>query len=242
MLSRRTPIVIGLCWVSLGCRPSEPVASAPPPPKPEVGAVAAPSGSANPIEDYRQARYQEAIRGLAYDSGFVQRDQGWEEVLAEGAGGRDVAALLVEGESMLDQNMSVDAIRIFTRAILLDQGSVAAYQGLGHAFTGKGKTEKAIASMRTALRLDPSLVETHYQLAFAYVRADESKQAIESFGDVLELDPSHAKSHERLAMVHYFDGEYEASWKHLHAAEALGHKMPPQFQPLLEKRMADPAS
>ncbi len=241
MLIRCTPIVVGLCLLLLGCRPNEP---AQPSAQQAPGAVKASTagGGANPIEDYRQARYQEAIRGLTYESGFVERAEGWEKVLADGPGGEDVEALLKQGEALLDENLFVDAIRTYTRVVLLEPQTVTAYRGLGQALIGKGKTDKVIASYRTALRLDPSLIETRYDLALTYWMQDDSQQAVDTWREVLGLDPNHAKSHERLSISLYYLGEYESSWRHFHAAEALGHEMPPQFKPLLAQRMAEPES
>ena len=66
------------------------------------------------------------------------------------------------------------------------------------------------------------------------------QQAIETWGRVLAVDPNHAKTHERLAIVLYYLHDYQQSWRHVHAAEALGHQVPPQFRPLLEARMPEP--
>ena len=67
-----------------------------------------------------------------------------------------------------------------------------------------------------------------------------SGEAVDVWREVLTFNPNHAKTHERLAIALYYLGDYHASWAHVHAAEVLGHQVPPQFRPLLEAQMAEP--
>lgn len=66
------------------------------------------------------------------------------------------------------------------------------------------------------------------------------QQAVDTWEEVVDLDSNHAKTHERLAIALYYLGDYQASWGHVHAAEALEHEVPPQFRPLLEAQMPEP--
>ena len=53
---------------------------------------------------------------------------------------------------------------------------------------------------------------------------------------VVQAQPDNVKAHERLAIWHYYLGEYETAWSHVHRAQNLGHAMPPQFIVLLQKQ------
>jgi len=205
-----------------------------------VGVNASAEGASPPIEDYRNARYRHAIRGLTYESGFVELGTDAQEVLAEGHRGEDFDALLERGADRLEHNMVIEALETYTLAVLVDSAAASAYEGLGRAFVAKGKTENAIASFRTALRLDPSLTEARYRLGAAYWMQGGFQEAVEMWREVVDLDSNHVMTHERLAIALYYLGDYQGSWGHVHAAEALGHVVPPQFRPLLETQMPEP--
>ena len=96
--------------------------------------------AASPIEDYRKARYQNAIRGLTYESGFVEVASDWQQVLEEAWAGENVDALLERGAGQLQKNMVIDALQTYTLAVLVDPEIPGAYQGLAGAFIAKGKT------------------------------------------------------------------------------------------------------
>lgn len=150
----------------IGCRASE---KAPVLAEPMV--VSGPAAGASPIANYRQEHYRNAIRGLTYESGFVELGTDAQEVLAEGHAEEGVDALLERGADRLEHNMVIEALEVYTLAVLVDPAAASAYEGLGRAFGGKGKMENAIASFRTALRIDPSLTEARYMLGAAYLDA-----------------------------------------------------------------------
>ncbi len=199
-------------------------------------------GTGSPIEDYRRARYNKAIRGLTYDSGRVEFAPDWLDILNEEPDNMDAAVSLAAGADFLNQSMFTEALQAYTRAVLLDRSSIAAYEGLAAGFLGKGKVDKAMAALNTALSLDPSLLSARIELAECHGRLADVEGAIAGWNDVLELDPNNTHAHERLAITFYFAQRFAESWEHVHAAERLGHAMPPQFRPLLARYMAEPQS
>ena len=192
------------------------------------------------IADYREARYRNAVRGLTYQSGFVEVGADAADVLAEGHAGEGVDVLLERGEGQLGENRVVEALATYTLAVLVDPAAPSAYEGLGRAVVAKGKAENAIASFRTALRIDPSLSEARYRLGAAYSMRGRLQEAVDAWQELVDLDPNHAKAHERLAIALYYLHDYEGAWRHVHAAEALDYKVPPQFRPLLQAQMPEP--
>jgi len=201
-----------------------------------------PGGTGSPIEDYRQARYLEAIRGLTYDTGVVEFAPDWREIINEDPQDLDPTVSLARGADFLKQSMFVEALKSYTRAVLLDRSNPSAYEGLAAGFLGKGKVENAMASLNSALLLDPGLLSARVELAECYGRLGDLDGAIKRWNDVLELDPSNTHAHERLAVSLYYAERFAQSWEHVHAAERLGHALPPQFRPLLQQRMAEPQS
>jgi tetratricopeptide (TPR) repeat protein len=194
----------------------------------------------SPIESHREARYRNAIRGLTFPTGFVESSADAAHVLAERHAGEGVEVLLQRGAEELERNMLDEVLATYTLAVLLDASDATAYEGLGRAFLAKRKKDNAIASFRTALRLDPTLSEARFLLGAAYWTQGDYQEALASWRRILDFDPNHAKAHERLAIALYFLRDYAESWQHVHAAEALGHQVPPQFRPLLEAQMPEP--
>ena len=198
------------------------------------------AGPVNPIESYRQQRMAAALRGLRYDSGRAEIDASLPDLPA-----RDAAeAVLSHGRGLdfYSQNMFVEAIEAFTRAVLLDPDAAQPYSDLALALVAKGRMSEALAAYGSALDRDPSAVETRMRRAMALEMADRSDEAVDEWNAVLEHDPDNATAHGRLAILHYYAGRYAEAWAHVHAVEALGGAVPPQFRPLLAAHMPEPAN
>lgn len=175
-----------------------------------------------------QKEFEEAIRGLSFDRGVV-------DVRAfDVRDARRAAQFAAEGAELLEHNRTTEAIKAYADAVRSAPDLAESYRGLGNALNGKGKTDHAIATFRTAIELDPNFVEATYSLAYTLSMADERDEAIEQMRRVIELDPTHAKAHERLAIGYYYAEDYGNAWRHTHAAQDLGHVMPPQFLVLLD--------
>lgn len=84
------------------------------------------------------------------------------------------------------------------------------------------------------------MIETRYALASAHWMQANVQEAIETWRQLLTIDANHAETHERLAIALYYLGDYQQSWRQVHAAQVLGHQVPPQFRALLESRMLEP--
>ncbi len=188
----------------------------------------------DPRGEIKEARFQEAIRGLDFETGLV--------VVKEPlAGDRDLAlehqALGLEA---LAGNRFTGAIKALAHAVRTDPQLAEAHHDLGRALAAKGKTEYAIAAFRTALALEPEPIETRFNLAAALARLGREPEAIDEMQAVIERDPQNAVALERMAVWHYYTGDHAGAWAHVHAARVLGRPLPPQFLALLEAQMPDP--
>jgi len=74
------------------------------------------------------------------------------------------------------------------------------------------------------------------------VRLDQREQALAELQRALELEPAHAQARERLALQLYYTGRPAEAWTQVHAAEALGQAVPPQFRALLARAYPEPSS
>jgi Flp pilus assembly protein TadD len=194
-------------------------------------------GGARPVDSrtaLKEARFQEAVRGLDFDSGLV--------VVVEPTG--DDPALAVDyrdqGLERLESNRLTGALTMMAKSVRTDPGYAAGYAGLGRALTTKGKGEYAVAAFRTSLVHDPDNVDTQFELASALGRLNHRDEALTEMLRVIELDPNHAEAHERLAIWYYYVGDAVGAWQHVEAARDLGREPPPQFIALLEAQMPEP--
>jgi Flp pilus assembly protein TadD len=186
----------------------------------------------NPRSEMKEAQFQEAIRGLDFETGIV--------VVVEPLPGEDPQQHLAEGLDKLEHNRLTGALTAIVKGVRADPASADGYNTLGLSLQAKGKMDHALAAYRTALALEPDFADAQYNLAAALSRMGRRAEAIAEMSRLLELDPANAEAHERLAIWSYYEGDYDAAWQHTHAARDLGGDVPPQFLALLESEMPDP--
>ncbi len=195
----------------------------------------------DPGSEYKKELDRIAMRGLRYDSGRVQID---EAVAAELVPKPDPAMAGIERDAglheLLEMNDRHAAIAALTRAVLHDPNDALSYEALGRALLYKGKMAESEAAFRTALDLAPQFLDARFQLGSMLQMSGRNAEAVEQWLAVIAGDANHAQAHARLATELYYAGRYEEAWRHFHAAERLGHAMPPQFRPLLAARMSEP--
>jgi tetratricopeptide (TPR) repeat protein len=207
-------------------------------PQPKTEPVADNGGGAarpvDPREAHERAELMEAVEGLDFASGQVT-------VTERMTGDADAVALAIaKGRELIAVNEINDGLRQFAEAVRIDPTLATSYVDLGMALRGKGATDFEIAAFRTAVSTDPELAPARYGLATALWRDGQRDDAITELEQLVEIDADHGKAHERLAIWHYYAGDYETSWNHVHAARRVDQALPPQFIGLLESRMADP--
>lgn len=198
------------------------------------------AGPMNPIDNYKHERMRNAMRGLRYESGRAEIDAA---EAAKVVTGRDAAAAAESnalGTELFETSMYVEAIEAQTRAVLQDPDVASYYSDLGLALTRKGKMDEAIAAYQSALDRDPESEATLARLAMGYELANRSAAAVEAWEQVVARVPTDTYAHMRLAVLNYYAGDYALAWEHVHAAEAAGGSVPPQFRPLLAQQMAEP--
>lgn len=207
------------------------------PSKPQSG-----GGGANPIENYKQARMKEALRGLKYDTGVVTLDPEQAPAIAQEVAGQVYADMVAHAYELLNSGLQVEAIGAFTRAVIRDPGSAPAYEGLSDALITKGRTKESQAALSSALMIDGQSASLRFKFAQNLQRAGDLPGQIAAFQRVLEVAPNHVESLSRLAIAHYFAEDYAAAWTYTHACEAAGGSVPPQFRELLASKHAEPNS
>jgi tetratricopeptide (TPR) repeat protein len=199
--------------------------------EPDAAAGARPVDSRTAL---KEARYREAVQGLDFDSGLV--------IVVEATGDDPALARQYrdQGLERLESNRLTGALTMLAAAVRTDPQYAEGYESLARGLRAKGKGEHALAAYRTALTLDPDFLAAQEGLALQLARVGRRGEAIPEMERVLELDPQNAGAHERLAIWNYYDEDFDAAWRHVHAARDLDHQLPPQFIALLEAQMPDP--
>jgi tetratricopeptide (TPR) repeat protein len=204
---------------------------------PREAAMPVPDEAGQDIEAREEAEFRAAVAGLDFATGVV--------VVRKPPATPDREAATrhyAEGLEDLDGNRRTEAVAAFTLAVRSDPQWPAAYQGLGQALIHKGEDDLALAAFRTAAGLDPDLVEAQFSVATTLDRLGRRPEAIEQMLAVVRLDPENADAQQRLAIWYYYEQDLDAAWRHVEAAEALGHRLPGQFMARLEAGRARPGA
>lgn len=198
------------------------------------------TGGASPIENYKQARLIEAMRGLKYDTGVVELDPEYAPAIAGEVEGQSYDALITAAYELLNGGLGVEAIGAFTRTVIHSPDQVAGYEGLAEALITKGRVKESRAALRTALALDDLSVSLRFKYAQNLERMGDLPGQIAAYQRVLEVAPNHTEALSRLAIAHYFAEDFAGAWKYTHDCEAAGGAVPPQFRELLASRLSEP--
>lgn len=230
------PLVGLLSWA---CAPGEESAAASPPAQNSPAATADGEGL-EPVTDWRSERKRLAMLGLAYDSGRAVPVVEEARDVLDGLTVADVPALLAEGQFAFDENRALDAIPLFTRAVLLQPEVADTYVMLGRSLQAFKLEAQAIAAWETGHDIDPNHAELTFRVADMAQRYGDEERALALYERTLELDPDHGPTWGRLARVRFFAGADDAAWQAVHRAEDAGEDIPAVLRERLAARSPEP--
>ncbi len=190
------------------------------------------TASASPVENYKEQRMREAMRGLDYSTGLVKLNADSAQIARRGTR-EDAARLAAEAKATFETNDFPAAIAAYTKAVIVDPTRAETYLGLSAALLPKGREKEAEAAIRTAILLAPKSIDARVALARLIDMRGESATTIAAWYEVLALDPKVAEAHGRLAIGLYYKGNQEEAQRHLHECEELGGSVPSQFKDML---------
>lgn len=226
-----TALALGVLGGCVGSAVNEPAAV-----KGEASPGPAAAGPVTTTQNPKEARWQDAIRGLDFETGRVI-------VLTPAARVNVLRARRTyrEGlEALVVRHDYVGAIGLFRDALEDDPNFGEVYEPLGDALRGKGRSAWTVAAYRTAIEAGFDSADLRSKLAMQLWGMDQFDDAVAEMTMASEIEPARAETHERLAVWSYYLGDDAAAWRHVHAARARGGDVPPQFIPLLERRIPDP--
>ena len=143
----------------------------------------------------QMTRFEErkaALTPLHELRGALQRTQGTTE---------RAQVLANIGRLYLKNGLYEKAVWEYQKAIGMDPQSVAAYNGIGIAYTMLEKYSKAVAAQQKALELQPSFATAHAGLGLAYFRQNKTELALKHYRQAVALDPRFLEAHLKIAMI-----------------------------------------
>ncbi len=113
------------------------------------------------------------------------------------------------------------AIRLYNRAIALDQGYVQAHINIAALYTAKSDPRRAIHHLRIADELRPNSVMIQNNMGLAFMAASLPESALAAFNRALTIDSSHVLVHLNRASALSALGLGDSAEAELHKAVAL---------------------
>jgi predicted O-linked N-acetylglucosamine transferase (SPINDLY family) len=159
----------------------------------------APHGSTARASASRAQRRHDVAGTLAHALDCHQRgllteaQKGYRQILKKHPNHFDALHLLGVSEQQLGNYEA--AMRLITRALLVDQKSAAAHLNLGSLLMDLGRLEEAVASSSKAIELDPGFVNAYYNRGNALLALGHLTDAVASFGKVVAINPQHVGAH-----------------------------------------------
>ena len=124
--------------------------------------------------------------------GALQRTQGATER----------AQVLVNiGRFYLKDGHYKKAVSEYQKALGMDPQSVAAYNGIGAAYTMLEKYDEAISAQQKALELQPDFAKAHAGIGLAYFRQNKTDLSLKHYRQAVTWDPQFLEAHQKIAMI-----------------------------------------
>ena len=105
------------------------------------------------------------------------------------------------GEALASQGKTVEAVRHYSEALIINPNLAAAHINLGVALRAEGKLDKAIEHFSKVLHLNPDSAEAHYEIGLTLEKQDSFDLAVRHYSEALRKKPNSAKIHNNLGIV-----------------------------------------
>ena len=93
------------------------------------------------------------------------------------------------------------AVSEYQKALGTDPQSVAAYNGIGAAYTMLEKYDEAISAQQKALELQPDFAKAHAGIGLAYFRQNKTDLSLKHYRQAVTWDPQFLEAHLKIAMI-----------------------------------------
>ena len=93
------------------------------------------------------------------------------------------------------------AVWEYQKALGMDPQLVAAYNGIGIAYTMLEKYSQAVTAQQKALELQPNFAKAHAGLGLAYLRQNKTELALEHYRQTVALEPQFLEAHLKIGII-----------------------------------------
>lgn len=123
-----------------------------------------------------------------------------------GGGRKRSAVLALAGLLCLETALTIrqtrfwrDDVALWSRALRIEPENALAFDYLGEALLGRGRTDEAIADFQRAIALRPGIADSHRNLGSALIRKGKTPEAVAAFRRAVAIQPGSAENRFRLA-------------------------------------------
>lgn len=198
----------------------------------------------NPIENYKEKRFQEAIQGLDFQSGRVRVVSKEAAKILSSGPLPTFEDQLAEAGRLLEDNAYVEAIGAYRTAVLMQPASREALVGLAKSLRTEGELDKGIAALRSALDAGARDAETKFLLAEFLWQNDQWREARQVLRQVTTIPPSSeeearyvGEAWRMLASAYWYSDEPQLALEAANKAAEYGVETPPQLLELIRERI-----
>jgi superkiller protein 3 len=129
--------------------------------------------------------------------------------------------LVLMGNVHRKQGNSIEAVKCWQNALVLNPKRPDAYNGMGWIAIEKGEYEKAISLWRKALEINPKMPGVHNSIAQALLALGKYSEIIEEAEEELKISPRSGLSYFLLGQGHLKQREYDKAKKYYETAIEL---------------------
>lgn len=147
-----------------------------------------------------------------------------------------LGSILVSQTGQLDEAMAE-----FQKAARLDPSLATAQYWLRRMEELSTQATHDLESDRKREREAPQDAEAHFRVGVDEARLGHHEAARLEFQKSVDLNPRHGRAFANLAAMEYYSADYDAAWRHVKAARAVGFEPPTALIVALERRRKMPA-
>lgn len=153
------------------------------------------------------------LRNMIYQDGVTL----WSDVVAKSP--ENFRAHYNLGNALRADGRQKEAIKSYSKALILRPGYIRASDNLGVVLTEAGQVDDAINNFSEALKTRPNDPLLHCNLGLALMRKGDFQEAVGHFSEALRIKPAYTKAHSNLGITLAQQGNLKDAI--LHFKEAL---------------------
>ncbi|MCF8042036.1 MAG: tetratricopeptide repeat protein [Desulfarculaceae bacterium] len=144
-----------------------------------------------------------------------------------------------KGWKYFDRGDLAGALRRFHQATIIDPAFAPGYFGKAFVYSRQKRWDLAETNYLKTMELAPEFTHAYGNLAVVYWSQGKVAMAAPYVRRALELAPTDPMVQENAAYYFFYSANYDAAWRHLKKAKALGARPDPNFVKDLRARLSN---